>query len=237
MNVEIYGDVLCPWCYIGKRRVATALNQLADRDRDEVEVVWRSYELGQQNRTPGATAAEELAEMWGDRAAARLGHIRALGAGEGLELNLHLARPVSTFDAHRLIQLSAARGAADRMLERLLRAYHTEALDIADAQVLVRLGVEVGLAEPEVRELVSGEAYGANVREDEQRAVEYGVTSVPSVVIDERPPVSGVQPPAELRLLLENALALSRTRNAHRRHRPPEGIGRADATSASISRR
>lgn len=208
MRVEIYGDVLCPWCYIGKRRVAAALKQLADRDA--VEVVWRSYELGQRNRVPGPTAAEELAGMWGDRADARLAHIQALGAAEGLALNLHLARPVTTFDAHRLSHLAAARGLAETMLERLLRAYHTEGLNIADRSTLEGLGVEVGLGGSEVAEVLAGDAYAAEVRRDEQRARERGVTSVPAVVIDGRSPVSGVQPPAELRRLLEEALAEAR---------------------------
>ncbi len=205
MRVEIYGDVLCPWCYIGKRRVAAALELLADRDA--VEVVWRSYELGQTNRVPGPTAAEELGGMWGDQAEARLAHIQALGAAEGLALNLHLARPVTTFDAHRLNHLAAAHGLAETMLERLLRAYHTEALDIADRSTLESLGVEVGLDASEVSEVLASNAYAAEVRRDEQRAREHGVTSVPAVVIDGGSPVSGVQTPAELERLLSEVLA------------------------------
>ncbi|MBB6343697.1 putative DsbA family dithiol-disulfide isomerase [Nonomuraea muscovyensis] len=203
MKVEIYADVLCPWCYIGKRRLTAALDQLADRDR--VRLVWRGFELApDQGRTPGPTAAEAMTGWWGDRAQARIAHIRSLGAAEGLELNLHLARPVNTFDAHRLCRLAAARGSADQIVERLLRAYHTEGLNVADPQVLRRLGGEAGLADAEVRALLAGDDHAEEVRADRRRAAEHGVTGVPSLVIDGRPPVPGVQPSAELRRLLED---------------------------------
>lgn len=205
MNVELYVDVLCPWCYIGKRRVEAALAELPDERR--VEVSWRSYELGQEGTTPGPTAADELVAMWGDQAAARLARIVRLGAAEGLELNLHLARPVSTFDAHRLIQLGADRDLAGPVLERLLYAYHTEGRNIADARVLERLGGEAGLDAGAVRELLAGDGYAAAVRDDEQRAVDKGVRGVPALVIDGRPPVSAIQAPAELRRRLEEELA------------------------------
>ncbi|WP_433369369.1 DsbA family oxidoreductase [Streptosporangium sp. CA-115845] len=94
-------------------------------------------------------------------------------------------------------------------MERLLRAYHTEGLNIADPQTLERLGVEAGLDTTEVRTTLAGDAYAQDVRADERRAAEQGVIGVPSIVIDGRPPVSGVQSPAELRRLLEDALAAS----------------------------
>ncbi|NGY60947.1 DsbA family oxidoreductase [Lentzea sp. NEAU-D13] len=205
MRVEIFADVLCPWCFIGKRRLAAALAQVADRD--QVEVVWRSWELApEQGRVPGPTAAEAMAQWWGERAPARVAHIQAVGSADGLELDLHAARPVSTFDAHRLIHLAAERGLADAMVERLLRGYHTEGLNVADQEVLARLGVEAGLDLTEVRALLVGDDHADSVRADERRAAEVGVSSVPSVVIDGRPPVTGVQPPAELHRLIERAL-------------------------------
>jgi predicted DsbA family dithiol-disulfide isomerase len=108
VRVEIYADVLCPWCFIAKRRVSSALTQLADGSG--VEVVWRSYELGPNlSRIPGPTAEEEMRDgsWWGGEAGARISRIRDLGAADGVELNLHLARPVNTFDAHRLVHLAA----------------------------------------------------------------------------------------------------------------------------------
>ncbi|PRX97695.1 DsbA family oxidoreductase [Allonocardiopsis opalescens] len=206
MRVEIYADVLCPWCYIGKRRLAAALDAVDGRDR--VRLVWRGYELAPDAaRTPGPTAAEAMAEWWGAEAPQRVARIRALGAAEGLELNLHLARPVNTFDAHRLCRLAAGRGRAEQMVERLFRAYHTEGLNVADPETLRRLGVEAGLPDGEAAAVLAGDAYADELRADRRRAAEHGVTGVPSLVIDGAPPVPGVQPPARLRLLLESALA------------------------------
>ncbi|MGW4407425.1 DsbA family oxidoreductase [Nonomuraea sp. NPDC004702] len=201
MKLEIYADVLCPWCYIGKRRLSRAL--AGHPARDGVEIVWRSHELApDEGRTPGPTAAEAMAGWWGEQAPVRVAHIREVGAAEGLELNLHLARPVNTFDAHRLVKLAAARGRAEEMLEALLHAYHTEGLNVADAEVLRRLAAQAGLDGAEARAVLAGDAYAEQVRADRRRAAEHGVTGVPSLVIDGRPPVSGVQPVADLRRLL-----------------------------------
>ncbi|GGO72358.1 DsbA family oxidoreductase [Nonomuraea cavernae] len=205
MHVEIYADVLCPWCYIGRRRLTAALETVNDRDR--VRTIWRGYELSpEEGRVPGPTAAEAMAGWWGAQASARVALIRSLGAAEGLELNLELARPVNTFDAHRLCQLAADRGRADQMMERLLRAYHTEGLNVADPLVLRDLARDAGLDADEAQAVLSGADYAEAVRADRRRAAEYGVTGVPSLVIDGRPPVSGVQPVAELRRLLNHGL-------------------------------
>lgn len=205
VKIEVYADVLCPWCYIGKRRLSTALDQITNRDT--VQIVWRSFELAPKaSRIPGQTAAEAMAGWWAHQAQARIARIRALGAAEGLALNLHLARPVTTFDAHRLCHLAADRGLADQMMERLLHAYHTEGLNVADPQVLQRLGEEVGLADADTRALLASDDYADEVRADRRRAADHGVTGVPSLVIDGRPPVSGVQPAAELRRLLQRRL-------------------------------
>ncbi|MFC6883927.1 MULTISPECIES: DsbA family oxidoreductase [Actinomadura] len=205
VRLEVYADILCPWCYIGERRLAAALAGFADRDR--VEVVRRSFELAPDAGTaPGPTAAEAMREWHGDRAAERAARIRALGAAEGLDLRLDVARPVSTFDAHRLRHLATERGVGDAMMERLLRAYHTEGLNIADRAVLTRLGVATGLDEPDVAATLSGDRYAAEVRADERRAAEHGVTGVPSLLIAGGPPFPGVQSPAALRDHLNTAL-------------------------------
>ncbi|TMR96279.1 DsbA family oxidoreductase [Nonomuraea basaltis] len=209
MKLEIYADVLCPWCYIGKRRLTAALANLADHD--SVEIAWRSYELApEEGRIPGPTAAEAMAGWWGEQAPARIARIRSLGAAEGLELNLHLTRPVNTFDAHRLCKLAADHGRADQMMELLLHAYHTEGINVADPQLLQRLGGEAGLNTDEVRAVLAGDDYADQVRADRRRAAELGVTGVPSLVIDGRPPVSGVQPVADLHRLLERGPTGSR---------------------------
>ncbi|TDC83674.1 DsbA family oxidoreductase [Actinomadura sp. 7K507] len=206
MKVEIFADVLCPWCYIGKRRMTAALEGLADRTG--VEIVWRAYELApEEGRVPGPTAAEAMAGWWGHEAADRVARIRALGAAEGLELNLHLARPVNTFDAHRLCRLASDHGRADEMMERLLGAYHSEGLNVADPQILQRLSEEAGLDAARVRTVLTGDDYAEQVRSDRRRAAELGVRGVPSLVIDGSAPVSGVQPPTDLHRLLQRGLS------------------------------
>ncbi|SNR41377.1 DsbA family oxidoreductase [Actinomadura mexicana] len=205
MRVEIYADVLCPWCYIGKRRLTAALEGIPDRAG--VEITWRGYELApEEGRDPGPTAAEAMVGWWGDQAPARIARIQTLGAAEGLEINLHLARPVNTFDAHRLCRLAAGQGRAGQMMERLLGAYHSEGLNVADPRVLQRLGEEAGLAAARVRAVLAGDDYAEQVRADRRRAAEHGVTGVPSLVIDGAAPVSGVQPVTALRRLLERGL-------------------------------
>jgi predicted DsbA family dithiol-disulfide isomerase len=207
VRVDVYADVLCPWSFVGKRRLGTALSGLAARER--VDVRWRSVELDPGlGRVPGRTAAEEMADpaWWGDQAAARIAHIQALGAAEGLALNLHLARPVNSFDAHRLLQFAADRGRADEMAEHLLFAYHTDGADIADPRVLRHLGVRAGLPATEVAALVAGDAYATHVRADERHAAEQGATSVPSLVIDGGRPISGIQPSDVLHRLLADAV-------------------------------
>ncbi|MFE5731723.1 MULTISPECIES: DsbA family oxidoreductase [unclassified Streptomyces] len=200
MRVEVYFDVLCPWCYIGKRRLATALD-----GRDDVDVVWRSMELDPDGSpTAGPTAAEVIAQYRSspEEAAARVRQIRSVGEAEGLQLDLHKARPVNSFDAHRLVHLGAAHGRADEVLERLLYGYHTEGLDIAAPEVLEKLGVEAGLDPVAVRRVVEGTEFTERVRADERRAAEHGVGGVPNMVVDGGPPVSAVQSPDALARLL-----------------------------------
>ncbi|MBL3670739.1 DsbA family oxidoreductase [Streptomyces sp. M2CJ-2] len=195
MRVEVYFDILCPWCYIGKRRLTTAL-----AGRDDVGVVWRSLELDPEGSptagpTAGPTAAEVIAQYQSspERAAARVRQIQSLGEAEGLLLDLHNARPVNSFDAHRLVQTGAAHGRADEVLERLLYGYHTEGLDIAAPEVLERLGIEAGLEPSLVRRVLEGTEFAEKVRADERRAVEQGVRGVPTMVVDGGVPTSAVQ--------------------------------------------
>ncbi|MFD0888554.1 DsbA family oxidoreductase, partial [Streptosporangium algeriense] len=143
-TVEVYADVLCPWSYIGKRRLETALAGMEERERPEV--VWRSYELSpDEGRTPGRTAAEAMADWWGEQSGARVELIHTLGRAEGLDIDLTLARPVNTFDAHRLRHLAAEHGLSGQVMERLLRAYLCEGANVSDPGVLERVGVEAGL--------------------------------------------------------------------------------------------
>lgn len=209
MKVEIWSDVVCPWCYIGKRRFEQALARFAHRD--EVEIVWRSFELdpGAPRSTPGSLN-DMLAKKMGTttaRAAAMNAHVSQLAAGEGLDYHLDIARPGNTFDAHRLIHLAAAHGKQGEAKERLMRAYFTEGAAIGEREALVALGVELGLPAEDVRAALESDTYAAEVRADENRARMFGISGVPFFAIDERYGISGAQPPELFVQTLEQAWA------------------------------
>ncbi len=147
MHVEIWSDIACPWCYVGKRRFERALAGF--EHRDDVEVTWRSFQLD-----PTAPAERSgnylglLAKKYGrsdEEAAGMLAEMTALGAAEGLELDFDRIRPANTFDGHRLVHLAATLGKQDEMKERLMRAYFTEGELLSDRETLTRLAAEVGL--------------------------------------------------------------------------------------------
>ena len=200
MHVEIWSDIACPWCYVGKRRFEAAL--AAYEHRDEVQVTWRSFELDpsapREREHDGAT---HLAEKYGttrDEALAMHARMTETAAAESLEFRFDIARGGNTFDAHRLVHLAASHGLQDAMEERLMRAYLTEGEVIGDPAVLERLAIEVGLPEDEVRDTLATDRYAAEVREDEATARGLGISAVPFFVIDRRFGLAGAQPPEVL---------------------------------------
>jgi predicted DsbA family dithiol-disulfide isomerase len=204
MQTEIWSDVACPWCFVGKRRFEAAL--AAFEHRDEVQVTWRSFEL--DPTAPQASEgdlASHLAAKYGmsiEEARARQGQMADLAAAEGITMRHDIARRASTFDAHRLIQLAAAHGLQDAMKERLLRAYHSEGRVISDHETLAALAAEVGLPETEVRQMLAGDGYADAVREDERIAHRLGISAVPTFVVDRALAASGAHPPEALLELL-----------------------------------
>jgi predicted DsbA family dithiol-disulfide isomerase len=208
LTVEIWSDVVCPWCYVGKRRLESALARF---DRP-VEVVWRSFELDPSAaRERELPAAEHLAAKYGmsvEQAQASQAQLTELAAAEGLEYHLDRTRGGNSFDAHRMIHLAAAHGLQDAAKERLMRAYFTEAEPIGDPDTLVRLMSEIGIAEDEARAVLEGDAYAEAVRADEHIAYRIGIQGVPFFVLNRRYGVSGAQPAD---VLLE---ALARTEQA-----------------------
>ena len=208
MNVEIWSDVACPWCYVGKRRFEAALAEF--EGRDDVEVSWRSFEL--DPTAPAArerSGAEHLAEKYGmsvDDARARQQQLRDMAAGDGLDMRFDLTRGANTFDAHRVLQLAAEHGLQTEMKERLLRAHHTEGELLSDHETLVRLAAEVGF---DAGEMLASDRFAAEVRADEQTARGLGINAVPTFVVDRRIAVSGAQPPAVLLQLLRQGAPVS----------------------------
>ncbi|MFE3493233.1 DsbA family oxidoreductase [Streptomyces sp. NPDC059175] len=200
MRVEIWSDIACPWCYIGKARFEKGLAAFAHRD--EVEVVHRSFELDPHGaRGDTRPVIEVLAKKYGrslDEARAMEEHVAANARAEGLGYRTEGRDHGNTFDVHRLLHHAAARGRRSELLDLAYRANFAEERSVFDPAVLVELAVEAGLDEEEARGvLADGTAYADEVRDDEREAAELGANAVPFFVFDRRYGVSGGQP-AEL---------------------------------------
>lgn len=196
MKIDIWSDVVCPFCYIGKRRLEAALE--AFPHRDEVEVVWHSYELDPTSAAVvDADLVDLLASKYGmtrERAQANQDNLTQTAAAEGLDFHFERARHGNTFDAHRLIHLAAENGLGDATKERFLRGYFTEGAAIGDHATLTRLAVEAGLDEAAVTRVLGSDEYAQAVRADEQRGHDLGIQGVPFFVIDDTLGISGAQP-------------------------------------------
>ena len=207
LTVEIWSDVVCPWCYIGKRRFEAALERFGHAD--EVTVMWRSFELDQEApKVAEGTATERLAAKYGmslERAQQLHAEMTERAAEEGLDFRFDLARGGNTFDAHRLIHLAATYGHQAASKERLMRAYFTEGEPIADPETLIRVVAEVGVDPVEARDVLQTDRFAEDVREDELLASQLGIQGVPFFVLDRRYGVSGAQPPEVLVQALERA--------------------------------
>ncbi|HEY2318414.1 MAG TPA: DsbA family oxidoreductase [Solirubrobacteraceae bacterium] len=204
MDIEIWSDVACPWCYVGKRRFEAALAEF--EHRDEVKVTWRSFELD-----PEAPAeregdrAEHLARKYGmsvEQAHEAERQMTETAAGDGLAFRFDIARAGNTFDGHRLVHLAETHGLQDAMKERLLHAYLSEGRLISDHATLARLADEVGLPAEEVLETLESDRYAEEVREDERTAHSFGISAVPTFVVDRRLGAAGAHPPEALLSLL-----------------------------------
>jgi predicted DsbA family dithiol-disulfide isomerase len=195
VRVEVWSDVVCPWCYLGKRRLESAIDRF--EPGGEIDVVWRSFELDPSApRRRSVSPMEHLARKYGmtpEQVEASWARLTALAADEGLEYHLDRTQGGSSFDAHRLLQLGAAHGRQDAIKERLLRAYFTEGEPIGEPETLARLGVEAGLPAQEVAELLASDRFTGEVRDDERTAHTHGINAVPFFVIDNRYGISGAQ--------------------------------------------
>jgi len=212
MQVEIFSDVVCPWCAIGKRRFESALARF-DR-ADDVELRWRSFELD-----PGApvtsdvNSASALAEKYHmtlDKALAAQANLTEVAASEGLEFHFDLLRRGNSFDAHRLLHYAYEVGLQDALKDRLFQAYFSDGDSIGDIDTLARLGEEVGLDRIKVAEILHSDRYAAEVRADELDARQLGIGGVPFFVVDRRFGISGAQGPDAILAVLNEAWA-----NAH----------------------
>jgi predicted DsbA family dithiol-disulfide isomerase len=205
VKIEIWSDVVCPWCYIGKRNLEAALAGFPHAD--QVTVEWRSFELDPSTPARVELTMDEVLErkygMSPDQATTANAQMTALAAKVGLEYHLDRVQIGNTFDAHRIIHLAAHEGLGGAMKERLLAAYFTEGRSVSDHGTLTLLAAEVGLDPARVAEVLAGDEYADEVRADEARAVELGSTGVPFFVVDERFGIPGAQPPDVLLRLIQ----------------------------------
>ncbi len=201
--VEVWSDVVCPWCYIGKRRFATALDELAaDPTFDTpIDIVYRPYQL--DPKAPPGTAMpvpDMYARKFGstEQAAAIIDNVTRVAAAEGLEFHLDTALRANTRDAHRLLWFAEHHGppgAQAELKERLLSAYFTRSLHVGDTDVLLAEAVDAGLDEDDVRRFLDADDGRVEVEQHLAFAAEAGITAVPTYVIDRRWSIPGAQDP------------------------------------------
>jgi predicted DsbA family dithiol-disulfide isomerase len=209
MQVEIWSDVVCPWCYLGKRYFEQALERFPHRD--EVEVIYRSFELD-PSAAPGVTmpTVEALASKYGlglEQAHEAQRQMERRAAQAGLTFRMEDLRSGNTRDAHRLLQLARARGRQAELAERLHRAYFTDQASIFDHASLAGFAADVGLDRDEALAVLAGDQYAQAVEADEQVAYSLGVTGVPFFVIDRRYGISGAQPAETITQVLDRVWA------------------------------
>jgi predicted DsbA family dithiol-disulfide isomerase len=214
LRIDVFSDIACPWCYVGKRRLEAALAQFPHRD--SVEVVWRAFELDSaapRVRDPAVSYSERLRQKYGTsiaQAEAMLQRMTEVAAADGLQFRFDRIRPGNTFDAHRILHLAHERHVQDAVKERLLRAYMTQGEAIGEPEVLVRLAAEAGLDAAEVRALLASDRYGREVRADEQEARSLRISGVPFFIIGGRYGLSGAQPSETILGALTQAWAETR---------------------------
>lgn len=200
MRIEIWSDVVCPWCYIGKRRVEKAIAAFEAAHDADVEVVWRSYQLDPAApRVPVETVAASLGRKYGGGPEAgrrMIDRVEAVAAEEGLLFRHHQSLRVSTVDAHRLLHLALATGGPalqGALKEALLSAYFVETENVADHATLARIATAAGLEADRVAAVLRSDEYADAVEADIREAAALGATGVPFYVVDRKYGVSGAQ--------------------------------------------
>ena len=196
MKIEVWSDVMCPFCYIGKRRLEHALEQFPGKD--DVAIEWKSFQLDPDSVTqPDKSVNEYLAERKGwplEYARQMNDHVTQMAREEELQYDFDKAVVANSFDAHRLSHFAKKYGLQDAMEERLFKAYFTEGKNTADHETLVQLAVEVGLKKDDVQRMLAGNDFAGDVKKDIYEAYQVGVRGVPFFVFNGKYAVSGAQP-------------------------------------------
>lgn len=195
MKVEIWSDVMCPFCYIGKRKFEKALEQFPQKNN--IEIVWKSFQLDPTTVTdPTLNTIDHLAEKKGwskEQANETIAHVTGIAKQVGLDFHFDKAVVANSFDAHRLSHLAKKQGKQNDLEEKLFSAYFTEGKNTADHNTLIQIGTEIGLDKTEVSELLNSTLYTEEVERDIYEAQQVGVRGVPFFVLDRKYAVSGAQ--------------------------------------------
>ncbi len=207
VRVDVWSDVACPWCWVGKRNLEAAAREAGL----ELDVRWHAFELdasAPRTHDPSIPYVDRLARKYGAspaQAQQMVDRMTGVGEGVGIDFRFDRARPVNTFDAHRLLAWAAQSGKQDALKERLFKAYMHEGKLLTDRDVLVDLAADAGLDPEHATAVLSGEDFAREVREDEAAAAELGVTGVPFFVVDGRFAIPGAQPPDAIVRVLARA--------------------------------
>ena len=210
LQVSVWSDIACPWCYVGKRRFEAALAGF--EHAADVEVTWKSFELDPSapRVRPAENYAQRLAAKYGQtraQAQARIDQLVEIARSEGITMDFTRIQPGNTFDAHRLLHLARAHGLQTQLKERLLRAYLSEGRAIGEHETLLSAAQDVGLDVDAAQALLATDQYATEVRRDEEEARQLGISGVPCFVLAQRYAVEGAQPAAHMRQALERAYA------------------------------
>ena len=209
LRVDVWSDIACPWCYVGKRRFEGALAAFAHAA--QVELVWRAFELdpaAPPERDEKVSYAARLADKYGSslqEAEGMISRMTDTAREDGLDFHFEKIRPGNTFDAHRVLHLAHERGLQDAVKERLLAAYLSAGEPIGAPETIVRAAVDAGLDAREVEAVLSSQQHADAVRADEREAREKGIQGVPVFVFGGRYALSGAQPSEVILRVLEKA--------------------------------
>ncbi len=205
IKVDVFSDILCPWCYIGKRRLEAAL--AAFPHASDVKVTWRSFQLDPSApRSYPGTVSDMLAKKYGmtrEQAEKKHAEMTALAAKDGLDYHFEKVKPGNSFDAHRLIKFAGSKGKNVEMKERLMKGYFTDGADIGDHGSLAKMAADIGLDRSEVETVLASDAYGLEVKADLHEASQSGISGVPAFIFNGKYMVSGAQPADVLVKVLE----------------------------------
>jgi len=209
MKVEIFSDVMCPFCYMGKRKFEMALEQFSGKEK--VEVIWRSYQLNPMIKTdPSMRIDEYLSKEKGisrERATEMNNYVKEAGEKVGLTYNFEKVVVANSFKAHRFLHFAASKGKQNEAGEKLFKAYFTDGANTDDNEVLIKIGVEAGLDALEIITMLNGNDFSPEVENDLQESRMFGVTGVPFFIFNRKYAVSGAQEPAVFLEILEKVEA------------------------------